>query len=220
MTTDIIVGFPGETAADFEDTLALCAEVGFDSAFTFIFSPRPGTRAAAMESEFVAADVIAERFDRLKTVIDRSALARHQARVGRSEEVLVEGVSRRDPAMLASRTPSGKARALSRFGPRWARTRRAVPGDRDGGAPAPLVGPAGGGDGAAPPSGAYPGGGRMSAAALVGVTASGKSEAAFELALRRGDCDIVSVDSMCVYRDMDIGTSKPSARPGPPCPIT
>ncbi len=106
-------GFPGETAADFEDTLALCAEAGYDSAFTFIFSPRPGTRAAAMESEFVPADVVAERFDRLKTVIDRSALARHQARVGRSEEVLVEGVSRRDDAMLTGAHPPGQARALS-----------------------------------------------------------------------------------------------------------
>jgi tRNA-2-methylthio-N6-dimethylallyladenosine synthase len=108
VTTDVIVGFPGETEADFEDTLGVCAEVGYDSAFTFIFSPRPGTRAAAMESEFVPADVIAERFDRLKTVIDRSALARHQARVGRSEEVLVEGVSRRDEAMLSGRTRQGK----------------------------------------------------------------------------------------------------------------
>ena len=54
VTTDVIVGFPGETEADFEDTLAVCAEAGYDSAFTFIFSPRPGTRAAAMESQFVA----------------------------------------------------------------------------------------------------------------------------------------------------------------------
>ena len=82
VTTDIIVGFPGETEEDFEDTLAVCAEAGYDCAFTFIFSPRPGTRAAAMESAFVPAEIIAERFERLKTVIDRSALARHQARVG------------------------------------------------------------------------------------------------------------------------------------------
>ena len=108
VTTDIIVGFPGETEDDFEDTLAVCAEAGYDSAYTFIFSPRPGTRAAAMESSFVPADVIAERFERLKTVIDRSALARHQARVGRSEEALVEGVSRRDESMLAGRTRQGK----------------------------------------------------------------------------------------------------------------
>jgi tRNA-2-methylthio-N6-dimethylallyladenosine synthase len=108
VTTDIIVGFPGETDDDFEDTLALCAEAAYDSAFTFIFSPRPGTRAAAMEERFVPADVIAERFERLKTVIDRSALARHQARVGRCEEVLVEGVSRRDESMLTGRTRQGK----------------------------------------------------------------------------------------------------------------
>jgi tRNA-2-methylthio-N6-dimethylallyladenosine synthase len=117
VTTDIIVGFPGETAEDFEDTLAVCAEAGYDSAFTFIFSPRPGTRAAAMESEFVPAEVIAERFDRLKTVIDRSALARHQARVGHSEEVLVEGESRRDAAMLAARTRQGKLLHFAAPGP-------------------------------------------------------------------------------------------------------
>jgi len=108
VTSDIIVGFPGETEDDFEDTLAVCAEAGFDSAYTFIFSPRPGTRAAALEDDFVPAEVIAERFDRLKTVVDRSALARHQARVGRLEEVLVEGVSRRDPDMLTGRTRQGK----------------------------------------------------------------------------------------------------------------
>jgi tRNA-2-methylthio-N6-dimethylallyladenosine synthase len=108
VTTDIIVGFPGETEQDFEDTLAVCAEAAYDSAFTFIFSPRPGTRAADMEDEFIPAEVIAERFERLKTVVDRSALARHQARVGRREEVLVEGVSRRDESMLTGRTRQGK----------------------------------------------------------------------------------------------------------------
>jgi tRNA-2-methylthio-N6-dimethylallyladenosine synthase len=108
VTTDVIVGFPGETEQDFEATLAVCAEAGYDSAFTFIFSPRPGTRAAAMEADFVPPDVVAERFERLKTVIDRSALARHQARVGRTEEVMVEGVSRRDEAMLSGRTRQGK----------------------------------------------------------------------------------------------------------------
>ncbi len=123
VTTDIIVGFPGETAADFEDTLAVCAAAAYDSAFTFIFSPRPGTRAAAMGEDFVAPDVVAERFERLKTVIDRSALARHQARVGRTEEVLVEGVSRRDQAMLTGRTRQGK---LVHF-----------PADGPAGAPAP-----------------------------------------------------------------------------------
>ena len=195
---------------DFEDTLAVCAEAGYDSAFTFIFSPRPGTRAAAMESDFVPADVIAERFERLKTVVDRSALARHQARVGRSEEVLVEGVSRRDETMLTGRTRQGKlVHFPARCPRRHPEARSAGPCAGDRGPPPPSLRPSGGGDGAAPASRAHPGGGRLSTVALVGVTASGKSEVALELARRRGDCDIVSVDSMCVYRGMDIGTSKP-----------
>jgi tRNA-2-methylthio-N6-dimethylallyladenosine synthase len=117
VTTDVIVGFPGETEEDFEDTLAVVAEAHYDSAYTFIFSPRPGTRAAAMVDRFVPADVIAERFERLKTVVDRSALARHQARVGRIEEVLVEGVSRRDEAMLTGRTRQGKLVHFAPTGP-------------------------------------------------------------------------------------------------------
>ena len=117
VTTDIIVGFPGETEADFEDTLAVVAEAHYDSAFTFIFSPRPGTRAAAMESEFVPPEVVADRFQRLKTVVDRSALARHQARVGRCEEVLVEGESRRNPSMLTGRTRQGKPVHFAAPGP-------------------------------------------------------------------------------------------------------
>ena len=210
VTTDIIVGFPGETEDDFEATLALCAEAGYDGAFTFIFSPRPGTRAADMESSFVPQDVIAERFERLKTVVDRSALARHQARIGRSEEALVEGVSRRDASMLTGRTRQGK---LIHFPARDdggdAGTGRVGPGDGDGRPPAPPLRPPGGGGGTAPASRADPGGERLTAVALVGVTASGKSETALQLARRRGDCEIVSVDSMCVYRGMDIGTSKP-----------
>ena len=108
VSTDVIVGFPGETEEDFEQTLAVCAEAGYDGAFTFIFSPRPGTRAAAMEDSFVPPDVVSERFERLKTVVDRSALARHQARVGRTEETLVEGESRRDATMMSGRTRQGK----------------------------------------------------------------------------------------------------------------
>jgi len=108
VTTDVIVGFPGESDDDFEATLAVVAEARYDGAFTFIFSPRPGTRAAAMEEQFVAPDVIADRFERLRTVVERSALARHRARVGRLEEVLVEGPSRRDESMLTGRTRQGK----------------------------------------------------------------------------------------------------------------
>ncbi len=108
VTTDVIVGFPGETEDDFADTLAVVAEAGYDSAYTFIFSPRPGTRAAAMTDRFVAPEVVADRFERLRTVVERSALARHQARVGRVEEVLVEGPSARDEQVWSGRTRQNK----------------------------------------------------------------------------------------------------------------
>ena len=108
VTTDLIVGFPGETEADFCDTLAVVAEAGYDSAYTFVFSPRPGTRAAAAPERFVPDEVVAERFERLRAVVERSALARHRARVGRVEEVLVEGPSKRDPGLLTGRTRQNK----------------------------------------------------------------------------------------------------------------
>jgi tRNA-2-methylthio-N6-dimethylallyladenosine synthase len=108
VTTDLIVGFPGETDDDFERTLEVVAEAAYDSAYTFVFSPRPGTQAAEMADRFVAAEVIAERFDRLKIVVERSALARHQARIGRVEEVLVEGPSKKDPAVATGRTRQNK----------------------------------------------------------------------------------------------------------------
>ena len=108
VTTDIIVGFPGETDEDFARTLEVAAEAEYDSAYTFIFSPRAGTEAADMVDDFVAADVVAERFERLKQVVERSALRRHEARVGRVEEVLVEGPSRKDPAVLTGRTAQNK----------------------------------------------------------------------------------------------------------------
>jgi tRNA-2-methylthio-N6-dimethylallyladenosine synthase len=108
VTTDLIVGFPGETDADFEHTLEVVAEAAYDSAYTFIFSPRPGTEAAALADRFVAPDVVAERFARLKVVVDRSSLARHQARIGRVEEVVFEGPSRKDPALMTGRTTQNK----------------------------------------------------------------------------------------------------------------
>jgi tRNA-2-methylthio-N6-dimethylallyladenosine synthase len=108
VTTDVIVGFPGESDQDFERTLEVVAEAAYDSAYTFEFSPRPGTRAAAMTEELVPAEVVSERFARLKVVVDRSALARHRARIGRREEVVVEGPSKRDAAVLSGRTRQGK----------------------------------------------------------------------------------------------------------------
>ncbi len=108
VTTDLIVGFPGETEADHERTLEVAAEAAWDSAYTFIFSPRPGTRAAAMTEQFVPADVVAARFERLRVVVERSALARHRARVGRTEEVVVEGPSKRDPSVTTGRTGQNK----------------------------------------------------------------------------------------------------------------
>jgi tRNA-2-methylthio-N6-dimethylallyladenosine synthase len=108
VSTDVIVGFPGETDADFADTLDVVAAAEFDYAYTFIFSPRPGTEAAELTDRFVDQSVAAQRFQRLKVVVERSALAKHQARVGRLEEVLVEGPSKRDPAVLAARTRQNK----------------------------------------------------------------------------------------------------------------
>jgi tRNA-2-methylthio-N6-dimethylallyladenosine synthase len=108
VTSDIIVGFPGETDGDFERTLELAAEAAYDSAYTFVFSPRPGTQAAEMADRFVAPEVIADRFERLKIVLERSALARHQARIGRVEDVLVEGPSKKDPSVASGRTRQNK----------------------------------------------------------------------------------------------------------------
>jgi tRNA-2-methylthio-N6-dimethylallyladenosine synthase len=108
VTTDLIVGFPGESDREFDETLEVVAACEFDLAYTFIFSPREGTRAADMEESFVAPDVIKARFERLKDVTDRSALRHHQARVGKREEVLVEGPSRRNDQMISGRTRQGK----------------------------------------------------------------------------------------------------------------
>ncbi|MHB8671108.1 MAG: MiaB/RimO family radical SAM methylthiotransferase, partial [Acidimicrobiales bacterium] len=91
VSTDLIVGFPGETDDDFERTLEVVAEAAYDSAYTFVFSPRPGTTAAGMQDRFVPPEVVAERFERLRIVVERSALQRHEARLGRIEEVLLEG---------------------------------------------------------------------------------------------------------------------------------
>src|SRR4051795_13529579 len=101
--TDIIVGFPGETEDDFRETLEVVEEVGFDSAFTFVYSPRHGTEAATM-AEQVPHEVKIERMERLVELTQRLAHERNAGRVGRIEEVLVEGPSRTDPSLLRGRT--------------------------------------------------------------------------------------------------------------------
>ncbi len=108
VTTDIIVGFPGETEEEFEETMRVVAEAQYDSAYTYQFSARPGTAAADMTDQFISAEVITERFERLKVVIDRSAEAKHRARIGKVEHCLVEGPSKRDPLVTSARTQQFK----------------------------------------------------------------------------------------------------------------
>jgi tRNA-2-methylthio-N6-dimethylallyladenosine synthase len=108
VSTDIIVGFPGETDGDFELTLEVVEEAEFDSAFMFVFSPRPGTRAADMAADFVSDEVIKERFARLVEVQDRISHLRNREMVGRRVEVLSEGPSKRDEKVATTRTRTGK----------------------------------------------------------------------------------------------------------------
>jgi tRNA-2-methylthio-N6-dimethylallyladenosine synthase len=108
ITTDIIVGFPGETEEDFQETLEVAEEVGYDGAFTFIFSPRRETEAATMDGQ-LPHPVKVERMERLVEVVQRRAAERAQRFVGRTMEVLVEGTSRTDETRLRGRTRHGKA---------------------------------------------------------------------------------------------------------------
>ena len=103
LSTDLIVGFPGETEEDFAETIEAVEEVGFDSAFTFVFSPRAGTEAATMPDQ-VPEDVKRDRIERLIDVVQRVAEERNARRVGGVEEVLVEGASRTDERLLRGRT--------------------------------------------------------------------------------------------------------------------
>jgi tRNA-2-methylthio-N6-dimethylallyladenosine synthase len=108
LTTDIIVGFPGETEADFEETLQVADEVGYDGAFTFIYSPRRGTEAAEMADAFVPHEVAVDRMERLVAVVQRRARERAQRFVGRTLDVLVEGTSRTDASRVRGRTRHNK----------------------------------------------------------------------------------------------------------------
>jgi tRNA-2-methylthio-N6-dimethylallyladenosine synthase len=108
VSTDIIVGFPGETEDDFAATLEVVAEARFDSAFMFIFSPRPGTAATTMEDDYVDSDVVGERFQRLLDLQGSISRERNQALVGTRLEVLSEGPSERDPTRTSGRSRGGR----------------------------------------------------------------------------------------------------------------
>jgi tRNA-2-methylthio-N6-dimethylallyladenosine synthase len=103
LTTDVIVGFPGETEVDFRETLEVVEEVRYDGAFTFVFSPRRGTEAASMPDQ-VPEETKRERIERLVELVQRIAAERNAERIGRFEEVLVEGASRTDSSLLRGRT--------------------------------------------------------------------------------------------------------------------
>jgi tRNA-2-methylthio-N6-dimethylallyladenosine synthase len=103
LTTDLIVGFPGETEEDFRETVSAVEEVGFDAAFTFVYSPRAGTEAAVMPEQ-ISDEVKRDRIERLVEVVQRTAEARNAERIGGIEEVLVESPSRTDPSLMRGRT--------------------------------------------------------------------------------------------------------------------
>jgi tRNA-2-methylthio-N6-dimethylallyladenosine synthase len=108
LSTDIIVGFPSESEEDFAQTLDVVEKVGYDGAFTFVFSPRRGTEAGAMTEGIVPHPVKVERMGRLVEAVKRNAHERAQRFVGRTLEVLVEGTSRTDPDRLRGRTRHNK----------------------------------------------------------------------------------------------------------------
>jgi tRNA-2-methylthio-N6-dimethylallyladenosine synthase len=108
LTTDVIVGFPGESEEDFEQTLDVVEQVGYDAAFTFVFSPRRGTEAARLTEATVPHPVKVERMERLLEVVQRRARERAQRFVGRTLDVLVEGSSRTDAERVRGRTRHNK----------------------------------------------------------------------------------------------------------------
>ena len=121
LSSDFIVGFPGETAEDFEKTMALIDEIGFDTSFSFLFSPRPGTPAAEMEDD-TPDELKLQRLQRLQKRIEEQAFAISQAMVGSVQRVLVEGRARKDANELAGRTANnrvvnfkGSARQIGQF---------------------------------------------------------------------------------------------------------
>lgn len=108
VTTDVIVGFPGETDEDFEDTMRIVAQAQYDSAYTFVFSPREGTEAAKMTDKFVDDEIVKKRIVRLCDLEKKDAIVKHADRVGKVEELLVEGPSKQNPSMISGRTTQNK----------------------------------------------------------------------------------------------------------------
>jgi len=107
LSTDVIVGFPGETDADFAETMEVVEYCRYDQAFTFLYSPREGTPAALL-TDTVSAEVAQERFDRLVTAIQASAHRKNQVLIGSAQEILIEGGSRRDSSVITGRTRGNK----------------------------------------------------------------------------------------------------------------
>ncbi len=107
LSSDFIVGFPGETAEDFEKTMKLIDDIGFDASFSFIFSPRPGTPAAELHDD-TPREVLVERLTRLQQRIEALAQTVSQAMVGTVQRVLVEGISKKDENELAGRTDNNR----------------------------------------------------------------------------------------------------------------
>jgi tRNA-2-methylthio-N6-dimethylallyladenosine synthase len=107
LSSDIIVGFPGETEDDFDATLDVVTRAGYDQVFTFIYSPRKGTPAASMVDP-VPGEVTQERFERLVALVHSLALENNRKLVGSLQEVLFEGPSKRNPSLLTGRTPGNK----------------------------------------------------------------------------------------------------------------
>ena len=199
LTTDIIVGFPGETEDDFRETLEVVEEVGYDHAFTFIYSPRRGTDAGRMEDQ-VPEDVKHERLERLVERIQAHADARNRALIGHEVEVLVEGTSRTDPGRVRGKTRTQQDGDL----PRARRARSVLHRARRGRHvdDAPLrrarrrhrIEPAS----------------MRPVVALFGPTASGKTATAVALA-ERGGGEVVAADAMGLYAGLPILTAQPTA---------
>jgi len=131
LTTDIIVGFPGETEEDFQATLEVVAQVGFDQAFTFQYSPRPGTPAAEREDEFISAEVMGQRYKRLEDLVREQSRAVHQGLVGSTQELLIESPSKTDASRWSGRTRGNHLVHLP--------APHQVPGERPAFAPGDLV---------------------------------------------------------------------------------